>query len=270
MNQKIVIYIILSAILLYLYYRKKDFTIFVAFAVVAGATLIFRSATIGEEGFKGGKGDKECAKLGFTAPKIDKKDVKGSLEKVMKNIEKVSSDYLKFEGGLAPKNKEVDKNIKMIIESDPMKVGNLTKDEQNHYTSFIFGSYEVVNAYMINPSDENKSNAVKNLTQDNISKAVKGGNLLLSMLNQFVKSDEMKNVDKKTADFIVCLIKHAITIWNNIDKAIGGKVGDALDDDAGGDDEKKKKKNTKVTKKKKKSVDKDDADDKDADEDDEE
>ena len=33
MNQKVVIYIILSAILLYLYYRKKDFTIFVAFAV---------------------------------------------------------------------------------------------------------------------------------------------------------------------------------------------------------------------------------------------
>lgn len=265
MNQKTVIYIILSAILLYLYYRKKDLAIFVAFAVVAGATLIFGGA---REGFSGG-GDKECAKLGFTAPKIDKKDVKGSLEKVMKNIEKVSSDYLKFEGGLAPKNKEVDKNIKIIIESDSMKVGNLTKDEQNHYTTFLFGSYEVVNAYMINPSDENKSKAVKNLTQDNISNAVKGGNLLLSMLNKFIKSDEMKTVDKKTANFIVCLVKHIITIWNNIDKAIVGKADDAVDDDNQDDKEEKPKKNKKKATKKKKSK-KDDAEaDADADAEDE-
>jgi hypothetical protein len=48
MNQQSVVYIILSAILLYLYYRKKDFTIFVAFAVVAGATLIFRDLTVNE------------------------------------------------------------------------------------------------------------------------------------------------------------------------------------------------------------------------------
>ena len=76
MNQKVVIYIILSAILLYLYYKRGDIAIFAAFAVVAGATLIFRSATIGEEGFGGGGGGgKGCAKMGFTAPKIDKKAV---------------------------------------------------------------------------------------------------------------------------------------------------------------------------------------------------
>ena len=265
MNQKVVVYIILSAILLYLYYKRGDIAIFAAFVVVVAGAL-FAGAREGMTLGGGGKGDKECAKMGFIAPKIDKKDIKGSLEKVMKNIEKVSGNYLKFEGELVAKNKEVDKNIKMIIGSDPMKGGNLTKDERDHYISFLFGSYEVVNAYIINPSDENKSKTVKNMTQNNISNAIKGGNLLLSMLNQFVKSDEMKNVDKKTADFIVCLIKHAITIWNNVDKASGGKDGDAVDDDAGGD-EKKKKKNTKATKKKKSK--KDDEDEGAADEDDE-
>ena len=41
MNQKTVIYIILSAILLYLYYRKRDLSILMAFIVLVASTLIF-------------------------------------------------------------------------------------------------------------------------------------------------------------------------------------------------------------------------------------
>ena len=82
MNPKGVIYIILSAILLYLYYRKRDLAIFVGFIVVVVGTLILGKGD--EEGFGMGGGggiDKECSEMGFTQPKIDKKDINGSLEK---------------------------------------------------------------------------------------------------------------------------------------------------------------------------------------------
>ncbi|NDE72109.1 MAG: hypothetical protein EB054_05355, partial [Actinobacteria bacterium] len=71
MNQKTVIYIILSAILLYLYYRKGDLAIFVGFVVVVTGTLILGKGhgvdgfSMGGGGGGGGGGDKECAKIGF-------------------------------------------------------------------------------------------------------------------------------------------------------------------------------------------------------------
>jgi hypothetical protein len=74
MNQKVVIYIILSTVLLYLYYRNRDLTIFAAFVVLVFATLVFGDA---REGMKGsGKSGGECKSLGFTVPKIDKNDKK--------------------------------------------------------------------------------------------------------------------------------------------------------------------------------------------------
>ena len=44
MNQKVVVYIILSAILLYLYYKRGDLAIFAAFVAVVVGTLIPFSA----------------------------------------------------------------------------------------------------------------------------------------------------------------------------------------------------------------------------------
>ena len=95
MNQKGVIYIILSAILLYLYYRRRDIAIFVGFIVVVVGTLILGKG--GEEGFGMGGGggggggiDKECAKMGFKPIKLDKDDLAGTLEQVVKGIEQVA------------------------------------------------------------------------------------------------------------------------------------------------------------------------------------
>ena len=56
MNQKVVIYIILSAILLYLYYRKGDLAIFVAFVIVVTGTLILGKGGSMEGFGKKGKG----------------------------------------------------------------------------------------------------------------------------------------------------------------------------------------------------------------------
>jgi hypothetical protein len=90
MNQKVVIYIILSAILLYLYYRKKDFTIFVAFAVVAGATLIFRDLTV-NEGLTSNEEDDKKKKKNVDKKNADKKNAdKKNADK--KNADKKNAD----------------------------------------------------------------------------------------------------------------------------------------------------------------------------------
>ena len=62
MNQKVVIYIILSAILLYLYYKRGGIAIFAAFVVmVAGTLFASKREGFGFGGGGGGKGDKACA-----------------------------------------------------------------------------------------------------------------------------------------------------------------------------------------------------------------
>ena len=57
LNQKTVIYIILSAILLYLYYIRRDLAVFAAFAVVVTGTLIIGKDFDSIEGMERGDGD---------------------------------------------------------------------------------------------------------------------------------------------------------------------------------------------------------------------
>ena len=127
MNQKVGIYIILSAVLLYLYYKRGDLTIFAAFVAVVVGTLIFRdqNQTDEREGFGFGGGDKECAKMGFKPIKLDKDDLAGSLEKVMKNIEKVADKQWPFEkgdfDGKRTEDKTFEENWKIIQDSSIVK-----------------------------------------------------------------------------------------------------------------------------------------------------
>jgi hypothetical protein len=132
MNQRTIIYIILSAILLYLYYRRRDLAIFAVFIVVVGATLIFgdRGAdgfSVGGIGIGGGGGDKvdsACAKLGFTAPKLDKDDLGGSLDKVMKNIKTVAEKHWPYDerGGANNEKDQVTMDAIKPIASNEMKL----------------------------------------------------------------------------------------------------------------------------------------------------
>jgi hypothetical protein len=281
MNQKVVIYIILSAILLYLYYRKKDFTIFVAFAVVAGATLIFRSATIGEEGFSaGGGGDKECAKLGFKPPKIQKKNWKNSLVTTLKNIQKVAEKHWPFEGmtGDKPNNDDAKKNFNMITNNAFYKgeTAKIRKDEnkQEIQMKFIGGAVGIYDALIISPSDEKDAQIMKLLNSGDISKAIKGGEMVLTLLKKNhdnlekdykAGGQEMETGVKNLSQYLICLCKQWITIWKALQKAkIGDEGGDKGDDEGEhGDEEDKPKKKKANKKKKKKSGDDEDAEDED-------
>ena len=283
MNKKTVIYIILSAILLYLYYRRGGLDIFAGFMVLILSTIVFRNVI---EGAKSGSGgDKECGKMGFKPPKIDKSDINGSLEKVMKNIKPVVDKYVSYDVK-DPKSTELKKEYKEAIEfiskldivKSEMKKVNESKENGEYMMNFGFGSYSLVYSYILTDSEKDRTNFVdKDLEKLNkkndkgvvpLTMILKGGNLGLEILTKIKKSDEMKDADKKSKELIntaYCSIKQCLLIWKAIEKAKGGGGNDDKEDkedeeDEDDDKKKKKKKSGKKNDKKKKS-DEDEGDD---------
>ena len=263
MNQKVVIYIILSAILLYLYYRRKDGAIFAAFVVMVAGTM-FASASAREGfGFGGGGGDKACAKLGFITPKIDKKDINGSLEKTLKNFKKVVEKYADVgEKGIDLKKIDIEiKAINSVISSDSAKdmVTKWNNEGSNDFMLFLRYSHETFYPYIFRPSEKDQKEIIKDLPRiikEKIKIVINGGNMTVKLLEDIKKLDEMKQLDKKAKtvlDVIICAFKQTVLIWKSLDKASSGG------DDKDGDDEEKQ------TKKKKKSTKKSKKDDEDAD-----
>lgn len=270
MNQKGVIYIILSAILLYLYYRKRDLAIFAGFIVVVVGTLILGKG--GEEGFgmgggkKGGGGiDKDCAEMGFKQPKIDKKDINGSLEKAMKNIEKVAETKWPFEKGdiegKRTEDKTVEANWKVIIKSPFIndlgkKIGeDMNAKKVNKEYDAIMGLWgpaeELYMAFIIQKKTDEEKSAVVEKHKANLDNIITSGPIVIELINNLKKSDEIKEADDGVKDilkYITCLVKQWISISESIKKAMadagGGKKKKKSDDDeeGGGGGEKPKKK----------------------------
>jgi hypothetical protein len=273
MNQKVVIYIILSAILLYLYYKRGDLAIFAAFVVVVAGTIFTQGSASAREGFGfgGGKGSKECAKLGFTAPKIDKKDIKGSLDKILKNFKKAVEKY----ADVSYQGFDIKKSGKEIYAINNMKSAmdiqtKWQEDKNNNLSEFFNNSTYLFDPYIFTPDEEKQqkfidgklSELVKN--KEEFKKIINGGNRIVKMLEDIKKLDETKQLDKKAKaifDVLICSIKQTVLIWKSLDKAIGGGGGGDEADEADDEEEKPKKKKKKATKKKKsKKADEDDAD----------
>ena len=140
MNQKVIIYIILSAILLYLYYKRGNLAIFAAFVAVVGGTLIFRDQIQNDDregfGMGGGGGDKECAKMGFTETKMDKKNLIGSLKKINDNFKKAVLKYAKFNDDGAPEpKKETIELLKPLAKDSELEAIIEKEQKENKYLS---------------------------------------------------------------------------------------------------------------------------------------
>lgn len=260
MNQKVVIYIILSAILLYLYYKRGGIAIFAAFVAVVAGTLFTEGIGSAREGFGGGgKGDKECAKLGFKPPKIDKNDINGSLVKVMKNIKPIADKYWKrdIEGKGDKNDEKFEKSFKAFEEA--LKIFQ-TKNNNINYGSIKEIYFPAVNPYiMLITQKKTDDKAIDEYIINNLDKIIENTKPALEAIDTIKKSDEMKELDKdakQIVNYLVCLAKHWISIYKAIQKAKDGK------DDEGGDDEEeeKPKKKKKATKKKKAKKDAEDAD----------
>ena len=266
MNQKAVIYIILSAILLYLYYKRGGIGIFVAFVVVVAGTLFVSGSKGAREGFGagGGKGDNECAKLGFKPPKIDKKDINGSLVKVMKNIKPIADKYWKrdIEAKGDKNDEKFEKSFKALEEA--LNIFQ-TKNMNNNinYNSIKEIYYPAVNPYILLITQKKTDDkSIDEYIIKNLDKIIDNTKPALETINLIKKSDEMKKLDKgakQILNYLVCLAKHWISIYKAIQKAKGGdeeggdeEGGDEEGgDEEGGDEEEKPKKKKKTTKKKK-------------------
>lgn len=286
MNQKTVIYIILSAILLYLYYRKGDLAIFAAFVVVVTGTLILGKGG-GDEGFGmggGGGGDKECSKLGFKEVKIDKKNINGSLKKIFANFKTVTSKYVNYEeNGASPKDEykaSLDTMGGFEITKSEMEKVNKVKENQDYFIAIAFGSVGLLHPYLILKEEKERTKFMETLKKFKeksektgrtvFESILKGGELGSKVLEKIKKSDELKESDKevkKVFSVIHCTFKQVLAIWKALDKVVvegdggdEGGDGDGDGDDGGGDGDdddegKKKKKKKKATKKKKKAAD---------------
>jgi len=266
MNQKAVIYIILSVILLYLYYKRGGIGIFVAFVVVVAGTLFVSGSKGAREGFGagGGKGDNECAKLGFKPPKIDKKDINGSLVKVMKNIKPIADKYWKrdIEAKGDKTDEKFEKSFKALEEA--LNIFQ-TKNMNNNinYNSIKEIYYPAVNPYILLITQKKTDDkSIDESIIKNLDKIIDNTKPALETINLIKKSDEMKELDKgakQILNYLVCLAKHWISIYKAIQKAKGGdeggdegdEAGDEEGGDEGGDEEEKPKKKKKTTKKKK-------------------
>ena len=229
MDQETVIYIILSAILLYLYYCKRDLSILFAFIVLVSSTFIFGKDVIEGAKNKSGSGD-ECKKMGFEVPKIDKKDINGSLEKVMKNIEKVAKTYWGFEKGDIEGKRTEDKTLEkswIAIKNTPywksLNSGEKKKDIETLFV-LLLPAYELYEKFIIKKlTDEEKDKFLKEKIMINLDETVKGSDSAVKIVTNFKNSDEMKDLDKdanKLLKYFDCLAKQWASIFKSL-KAAG-------------------------------------------------
>ena len=252
MNEKSIVYFILLGLLLFLYYKKRDVMIILAFIVLLGSTFIFGGIREGAKSGKGKGGGGDCAKLGFKAPKIDKKDIKGSLEKVLKNIETVASKHWPFDdiAGNKPKNDKSKETFEGVVQSEyfqgeSKKIENDKAKQENSFM-FILGCAGIYIAFIgEKASEEEQEKILKDFTPNKISSAIKGGEIYLDLLTKNHKTLEGSDV-KKLSSYLTCLCKQWIQILKQYQKAKGS--GDDDGDDGDEDDDKKKKKSSKKKK----------------------
>ena len=271
MNQKVIIYIILSAILLYLYYKRGDLAIFAAFVAVVGGTLIFRDQLIqndDREGFGMGGGgssdkiDSACAKMGFKPIKLDKDDLPGSLEKVYNSIKKVVDKHWPyFDDDASTSNKDA---VTAFAEEVKTIAAKLDKDDKKKSDDFLGISYEFYSKKKMDYIITQKPERLKNY--------ISGGEITLKFLEKLSKSDEIdSDFKKKNFKYLNCLCKYWINLYKEVLKATGGGGGDdeeekskkkkkkkASEDDEGGGDDGEEEKPKKKTKKNKKASEDDD------------
>lgn len=277
MKENTLIYIILLALLLYLYYKRRDLTIILVFIVLLGSTLIFSNGI--REGAKGGRGGGDCSKLGFTSPKINKKDIKGSLEKIFNNFKKVTEKYVIYEEkNIQPKDdykEAIEAIAKMNIIKTEMEKVNKTKENGDYMMAIVFGTYGLILPYIMKPSEDEqkkfinetleKFNKKNDKNVDVFTMIIKGADLILDVLNNIKKSDEMKDASKEAKSLIsasICACKQVLSVWKQLQKSSGGggdgdddDKEDKKDDEKDDDEDSGKKKKKKETKKKKKSSD---------------
>jgi|Laugresu1bdmlbsd_1035121.scaffolds.fasta_scaffold00003_52 hypothetical protein len=240
MNQKVIIYIILSGLLLYLYYRTRDITIFASFIVVVTMTM-FENGVEEREGLKNsgkrsGDGSTLCSNIGFKVPNIKNDDIIDGLESAMKNIETVADNNWPFKdiNGNEPKTNKAKSSMEMIsnnafIKRESKKIEE-DKEKQEAAWSFALGSAGMYEVFITKPDEKKQKSYIKDFDSKFLTKAIKGGETYLSLLknNHDHLKKEYKALEaefdkdvKKLSNYMICLCRQWISIWKSLQKAKG-------------------------------------------------
>jgi len=234
-----IIYVVISVILLYLYYLKKDIAIFGAFVVVIFEIFRLKGTGNSYEGFNTG-GD--CTKYGFSKPKITNgKTLLAELLKIKKNVNK----YIKPTG-------ESEKAANLIYKLYESEKKRLIEEDSEYNIMFESALSFYRNSLMVynRKTDKNDlNNWFKSVTSGTnagpkeVAKTLKDGQIMLTLINKLGSNKKIKNGNAKTKEIFElykCLCLHWISIWKNINALIGktgGDGGDGGDGDDGGDEE---------------------------------
>jgi hypothetical protein len=179
---KVIIYAVISVLLLYLYYIKRDLSIFAAFIVVVlemvrtttrqGGVILEKrwneGFKMGGDGDGGGDGiDSKCKKLGFSKPSISEKSLVADLEKEMKKIKKVADKHWPYDDWM----------------------GTTTdKEKQEYFVPITKAMQEVAKENTKDAEDQKKENELTTRMQD-----------IMVMLYDMASSDSKKATDMKDA-----------------------------------------------------------------------
>jgi hypothetical protein len=227
---KVVIYALLSAILLYLYYLKKDVGIFIAFVILVLSTIVYGGDSC-EEGF-GGSGGDACKTLGFTELNIDKEDMGGSLEKELVKIKSVATTHWPYDEKGETDNEKKKESMKIFVGVYFKEVKKVQDDaDANKGDGFINvskGLYDQVNS-----KDESKRRKINinpsDIPKGSLSDIIAGGSFFLKILKSVDKSGELADDAgaKKICKYLICLCKQWISIYKKIDSMGTGTIGSA-------------------------------------------
>jgi len=199
------IYIILSAILLYLYYRNRDLSILMAFIVLVASTLIFEKDT--REGMNLG-GNNKCEAMGFITVKLKNDDPEGSLEKLFNNITTVAGKKWLYGGDSSDEKKA---SLNKFTTAFQTKLKKYTDSKRESVDKFVMTAAE---AY-----DKRRPKELLAQTPENIASIISGGVITLEILENINKSTDSDSDFKDAIKYLICLCSQWIAIFKAVKTA---------------------------------------------------
>jgi hypothetical protein len=255
---KVIIYAVISVLLLYLYYIKRDLSIFAAFIVVVLEMIrtTTRQGGFILEGFKmGGDGgsdggsdgdgiDSKCKKLGFSKPSISEKSLVSDLEKEMKKIKTVADKHWPYDDWKGTTtDKEKQEYFVPITKAMQEVAKENTKDAEDQKDQNTQMQDIMVMLYDMASSDSKKAKDMKDVwdsefkdmtstKKKELSKTLKDFIKMIDkqvkMFTDASKTDIMKEASKEpkqVLEYLICLFTQWKLIFTAVNAALEKGAG---------------------------------------------
>jgi hypothetical protein len=255
---KVIIYAVISVLLLYLYYIKRDLSIFAAFIVVVLEMIrtTTRQGGFILEGFKMGGGgdgdggsdgdgiDSKCKKLGFSKPSISEKSLVSDLEKEMKKIKTVADKHWPYDDWKGTTtDKEKQEYFVPITKAMQEVAKENTKDAEDQKDQNTQMQDIMVMLYDMASSDSKKAKDMKDVwdsefkdmtstKKKELSKTLKDFIKMIDkqvkMFTDASKTDIMKEASKEpkqVLEYLICLFTQWKLIFTAVNAALEKGAG---------------------------------------------